>query len=130
MAVSALYGGCRILPVARARVYCGPTFLQRWVITAGAFIVDSLFYGESDGVGKFTAEYRDETPLLDLYRTAEQVVLKRFPKKSPFRLLIRLEEGQACPLEALITQALSSKIAMKPVFATIGSWRKRAQAGG
>ncbi|KJT54700.1 DnaJ/Hsp40 (heat shock protein 40), partial [Salmonella enterica subsp. enterica serovar Heidelberg str. RI-11-013343] len=27
---------------------------------------------------------------------------------------IRLEEGQACPLEALITQALSSKIAMKP----------------
>ncbi len=35
-------------------------------------------------------------------------------RKALFRLLIRLEEGQACPLEALITQALSSKIAMKP----------------
>ncbi len=70
-------------------------------------------------MGKFTAEYRGEpeTPLLDLYRTAEQVVLEAFPKEKPFfRLLIRLEEGQACPLEALITQALSSKIAMKPRY--------------
>lgn len=42
-------------------------------------------------------------------------MLEAFPKEKPFfRLLIRLEEGQACPLEALITQALSSKIAMKP----------------
>lgn len=41
-------------------------------------------------------------------------MLEAFPKEKPFfRLLIRLEEGQACPLEALITQALSSKIAMK-----------------
>lgn len=33
-----------------------------------------------------SAEYpgEPETPLLDLYRTAEQVVLEAFPKEKPF----------------------------------------------
>ncbi|MGS9064536.1 J domain-containing protein, partial [Salmonella enterica subsp. enterica serovar Infantis] len=43
------------------------------------------------------------------------VELEAIPKEKPFfRQLNRLEEGQACPMEALITQALSSKIDMKP----------------
>ncbi|EKT1333774.1 J domain-containing protein [Salmonella enterica] len=70
---------------------------------------------ELEAFSRLSTQGEPETPLLDLYRTAEQVVLEAFPKEKPFfRLLIRLEEGQSCPLEALITQALSSKIAMKP----------------
>ncbi len=54
---------------------------------------------------------------------------KRFPRKPALR---RADPagGQACPLEALITEALSSKIAMKrAIFATKGAGG-RAQAGG
>ncbi|HHR8568121.1 TPA: J domain-containing protein [Salmonella enterica subsp. enterica serovar Oranienburg] len=84
----------------------------------GRSFVDSLFYKRKAMAwanSRLSTQGEPETPLLDLYRTAEQVVLEAFPKEKPFfRLLIRLEEGQACPLEALITQALSSKIAMKP----------------
>lgn len=84
----------------------------------GRSFVDSLFYKRKAMAwanSRLSIQGEPETPLLDLYRTAEQVVLEAFPKEKPFfRLLIRLEEGQACPLEALITQALSSKIAMKP----------------
>lgn len=84
----------------------------------GRSFVDSLFYKRKAMAwanSRLSTQGEPETPLLDLYRTAEQVVLEAFPKEKPFfRLLIRLEEGQSCPLEALITQALSSKIAMKP----------------
>lgn len=68
-------------------------------------------------MGKFTAEYPGGTrnaavgSVPDGGAGGAGSVSQR---KALFRLLIRLEEGQACPLEALITQALSSKIAMKP----------------
>lgn len=56
-----------------------------------------------------------ETPLLDLYRTAEQVVLEAFPKQKAFyRLMIRLEASVASPLEALVTRSLLAKIPLKP----------------
>ncbi|KKA52238.1 hypothetical protein TM63_09635, partial [Salmonella enterica subsp. salamae serovar 42:f,g,t:--] len=56
-----------------------------------------------------------ETPLLDLYRTAEQVALEAFPNEKPFyRLLIRLEAGDATPLEALLTRMLHAKAEMEP----------------
>lgn len=84
----------------------------------GRSFVESLLYQRKAMAwanSRLSTKGEPETALLDLYRTAEQVVLEAFPKEKPFfRLLIRLEEGQACPLERLITQLLLSKVTMEP----------------
>lgn len=53
----------------------------------GRSFVDSLFYKRKAMAwanSRLSTQGEPETPLLDLYRTAEQVVLEAFPKEKPF----------------------------------------------
>lgn len=53
----------------------------------GRSFVDSLFYKRKAMAwanSRLSTCGEPETPLLDLYRTAEQVVLEAFPKEKPF----------------------------------------------
>lgn len=84
----------------------------------GRSFVESLLYKRKSMAwanSRLQAKGEPETPLLDLYRTAEQYVLEAFPQAKPFyRLLIRLERGDASLLESMITQMLAAKIPLKP----------------
>ena len=61
------------------------------------------------------SETEEDSPLLDLYRVAEQVVLEAFPKQEMLaRLNTRLEGGDAHPLEAIITRMLLTKVKLEP----------------
>ncbi len=60
------------------------------------------------------SETEQDSPLLDLYRVAEQVVLEAFPKQEMLaRLDARLERGEAHPLETIITRMLT-KVKLEP----------------
>lgn len=103
---------------ARTRLLWADILHSGGLSPLGRSFVESLLYQRKAMAwadSRLSTKDEPETPLLDLCRTAEQVVLAAFPKKKPFfRLLIRLEEGQADPLETLITQMLLSKVTMKP----------------
>lgn len=102
---------------ARTRLLWADILHSGTLSPLGCSFVESLFYKRKSMAwwkSRLNTQNEPETPLLDLYRTAEQVALKAFPKEKPFyRLLIRLESGDACPLEALVTQTLLSKVTME-----------------
>src|SRR5699024_1374628 len=61
------------------------------------------------------SETEQDSPFLDLYRVAEQVVLEAFPKQEMLaRLNTRLEGGDAHPLEAIVTRMLLTKVKLEP----------------
>lgn len=65
---------------------------------------------------KSRSETEQDSPLLNLYQVAEQVVLEAFPKQEKLaRLKARLECGEAHPLEAIITRMLLTKVKLEPV---------------
>lgn len=103
---------------ARTRLLWADIMHSGTLSPLGRSFVESLLYKRKAMAwadSRLSTKGEPETPLLDLYRTAEQVVLEAFPKNKPFfRLLIRLEEGQSGPLETPITQMLLSRIDMKP----------------
>ncbi|MCO4158238.1 J domain-containing protein [Citrobacter amalonaticus] len=103
---------------ARTRLLWADILHSGTLSPLGRSFVESLLYKRKAMAwadSRLSTKGEPETTLLDLYRTAEQVVLEAFPKEKPFfRLLIRLEEGQSGPLETPITQMLLSRIDMKP----------------
>ncbi|EDS7118986.1 J domain-containing protein [Salmonella enterica subsp. enterica] len=102
---------------ARTRLLWAESLHSNTLSPLARSFVESMFYKRKAMAwanSRLNTQGEPETPLLDLYRTAEQVALEAFPKGKPFfRLLIRLEAGEASPLEALITQMLSSKVTME-----------------
>lgn len=103
---------------ARTRLLWAEILQSGRLSPLGQSFVESLFYKRkamSWSSTRLKEKGEPETPLLDLYRTAEQVVLEAFPKQKAFyRLLLRLDSGDGCPLEALITQTLLTRIPLKP----------------
>lgn len=103
---------------ARTRLLWADILHSGTLSPLGRSFVESLFYERKPAKwwkSRLAEQGEPETPLLDLYRTAEQVALEAFPNEKPFyRLLIRLEAGEACPLEALLTRTLHAKAEMEP----------------
>lgn len=103
---------------ARTRLLWADILLSGTLSPLGRSFVESLFYERKPAKwwkSRLAEQGEPETPLLDLYRTAEQVALEAFPNEKPFyRLLIRLEAGDATPLEALLTRMLHTKAEMEP----------------
>lgn len=103
---------------ARTRLLWADILHSGTLSPLGRSFVESLFYERKPAKwwkSRLAEQGEPETPLLDLYRTAEQVALEAFPNEKPFyRLLIRLEAGDATPLEALLTRMLHAKAEMEP----------------
>ncbi|MFP5636154.1 J domain-containing protein, partial [Salmonella sp. 741265118_HBA] len=103
---------------ARTRLLWADILHSGTLSPLGRSFVESLFYKRKPAKwwkSRLAEQGEPETPLLDLYRTAEQVALEAFPNEKPFyRLLIRLEAGDATPLEALLTRMLHAKAEMEP----------------
>ncbi|RZN50376.1 J domain-containing protein [Escherichia sp. E10V10] len=85
----------------------------------GQSFIESLFFKRKAWAwwkSRVGSETGQDSPLLDLYRVAEQVVLEAFPKQEMLaRLNTRLEGGDAHPLEAIITRMLLTKVKLEPV---------------
>lgn len=84
----------------------------------GQSFIESLFFKRKAWAwwkSRVGSETEEDSPLLDLYRVAEQVVLEAFPKQEMLaRLNTRLEGGDAHPLEAIITRMLLTKVKLEP----------------
>ena len=84
----------------------------------GQPLIESLFFKRKAWAwwkSRVGSETEEDSPLLDLYRVAEQVVLEAFPKQEMLaRLNTRLEGGDAHPLEAIITRLLLTKVKLEP----------------
>ncbi|EFB1500480.1 J domain-containing protein [Escherichia albertii] len=84
----------------------------------GQSFIESLFYKRKAWAwwkSRVNSETEEDSPLLDLYRVAEQVVLEAFPKQEMLaRLNARREHGDAHPLEAIITCMLLTKVKLEP----------------
>ncbi|EKQ5566517.1 J domain-containing protein, partial [Escherichia coli] len=84
----------------------------------GQSFIESLFFKRKAWAwwkSRVGSETEQDSPLLDLYRVAEQVVLEAFPKQEMLaRLNTRLEGGDAHPLEAIITRMLLTKVKLEP----------------
>ena len=84
----------------------------------GQSFIESLFFKRKAWAwwkSRVGSETEQDSPLLDLYRVAEQVVLEAFPKQEMLaRLDARLERGEAHPLETIITRMLLTKVKLEP----------------
>ena len=84
----------------------------------GQSFIESLFFKRKAWAwwkSRVGSETEQDSPFLDLYRVAEQVVLEAFPKQEMLaRLNTRLEGGDAHPLEAIVTRMLLTKVKLEP----------------
>ena len=110
---------------APGRGYCGQKYSHSGKLSPlGQSFIESLFFKRKAWAwwkSRVGNETEEDSPLLDLYRVAEQVVLEAFPKQEMLaRLNARLERGEAHPLEAIITHMLLTKVKLEPVDEHVG----------
>ncbi|EFG0980836.1 J domain-containing protein [Escherichia marmotae] len=104
---------------ARTRLLWAQILHSGKLSSLGQSFIESLFYKRKAWAwwkSKVGSETEQDSPLLNLYQVAEQVVLEAFPKQEKLaRLKARLECGEAHPLEAIITRMLLTKVKLEPV---------------
>ncbi|KXU69188.1 hypothetical protein AWN70_24440 [Escherichia coli] len=87
-------GTCSHLPYGR-RFYIAEIIAVRSIVIESLFLKRKAWAWWKSRVG---SETEQDSPFLDLYRVAEQVVLEAFPKQEMLaRLNTRLEGGDAHP---------------------------------